>query len=355
MTEAREQGDEYATYSALHMGPLVRALIVFTTAGYAGLIAISGLVTYSHLSVPLRLSPALLSLPIAIVVGRTRHPLVLSLLTLVALLMLQVGINLNGLYVEGGMPWIIPGCLLVPVVLAAIWSWNWDFYTALVISVFGALPMLLFGPADDLLIMRYACYMALAVCLSTLLREYTRRNLLEQLRLQRQLQGQATTDDLTGLLSRNHFFELAERALEKAQLEREPVCMLYLDADHFKHLNDQHGHLAGDHALIALARCLIGQIREGDLIGRVGGEEFAILLPGIDLQHASARAERLRRAVHDVRRADGPMTVSIGVAACLPLHAEGVEALINRADRAMRQAKVNGRDRIVIAAAVTAL
>lgn len=350
--EAREGGDEYATYSALHMGPLVRALILSTTIGYAGLIVVGELITISQLSVSVRLSPTLLLLSIAIVVGRTRHPLALSLLTLTAVLMLQIGINLNGFGVVGGLRWVLPGCVLIPVVLATIWSWNWDFYTALIISVFGVLPMLLLGPADDMEIIRYACYMTLAVCLTTLLREFTRRNLLEQLGLQRQLQRQATTDGLTGLLSRNRFFELAQRALEQTQREGEPVCMLYLDADHFKRLNDQHGHVAGDHALIALARCLVGQIREGDLIGRVGGEEFAILVPGIDLQHARARAERLRRAVHGVQRADGTMTVSIGIAAGLHLHAEGVEALLIRADMAMRQAKANGRDQVVAAATV---
>jgi diguanylate cyclase (GGDEF)-like protein len=191
--------------------------------------------------------------------------------------------------------------------------------------------MLLIGHADDLQIMRYACYRAIAACLTTLLREFMRRNLLEQLRLQRQLRWQATTDGLTGLLLRGRFFQLAARALDQARHAGKLVCM---DADHFKRLNDQHGHAAGDQALIALADCLLDQIREGDLIGRVGGEQFAILLPGLDLQQAGVRAEQLREAVHGVLRPDGLMTVSIDLAASLPLH-EGVEALLARANKAM--------------------
>jgi len=98
--------------------------------------------------------------------------------------------------------------------------------------------------------------------------------------------------------------------------------------------------------LIALADTLRSQMREGDLIGRIGGEEFAMLLPGIELHQASRRAEQLRLAVHAVRRPDGPLTVSIGVAECLNVD-DDVEALLARADLAMRRAKFEGRDRAV--------
>lgn len=349
LTDESDPAHACAVYSALHMGPLIRALISFTTAGYAALMFISGLVTASHLSVALRLSPALLALPVAVAAGRTRQPMILSLLTLLSLVALEIGINLNGLGVVDGLPWVSPGSLLVPVALATIWAWRWDFYAAMVISVFGPLPMLLFGHASDVQVLRYITYMALALCLATLLREFMRRNLLEQLRLQRQFQRQAHTDGLTGLLLRNRFFELAQRALDQASRAGKLSCMLYLDADHFKQLNDHHGHAAGDEALKTLAECLLEHTRNSDLIGRVGGEEFAMLLPGLDLQQAGARAEQLRKAAHGVLRPDGPMTISIGIAESLA--GEGVEPLLARADKAMRQAKKSGRDKVVAAAA----
>jgi diguanylate cyclase (GGDEF)-like protein len=174
------------------------------------------------------------------------------------------------------------------------------------------------------------------------------RTLFEQFRLERQLREQANTDGLTGLLLRNRFLELARLVLRDAHRQQKPACGLFLDADHFKQLNDDHGHAAGDAALIALAAILRAQMRESDLIGRIGGEEFALLLPGLDMRQASSRAEQLRLAVHAVQRPDGPLTVSIGIAECLHVN-EDIEALLARADQAMRRAKIEGRDRAVSA------
>jgi diguanylate cyclase (GGDEF)-like protein len=218
----------------------------------------------------------------------------------------------------------------------------------MVLCAFGPLPMLLLGNADGVQAFQYFVYMAIAISLSTVLRAFMARTLFAQFRLERQLREQANTDGLTGLLLRNRFLELARLALSDIRRQQRPVCMLFLDADHFKQLNDDYGHAAGDAALIALAAALRAQMRLNDLIGRIGGEEFAILLPGLDLQQASQRAEQLRLAVRAILRPDGPLTVSIGVAECD--HAgENTESLLARADLAMRQAKHDGRDRIVSA------
>jgi diguanylate cyclase (GGDEF)-like protein len=123
--------------------------------------------------------------------------------------------------------------------------------------------------------------------------------------------------------------------------------MLFLDADHFKQLNDQYGHAAGDAALVALAATMRRQMRQGDLIGRIGGEEFAVLLPGNNLEQARQRAEQLRQSIHQIQRPDGPLTTSIGIAECSPRCRDGIEALLVRADQAMRQAKSAGRDRVM--------
>ncbi len=98
--------------------------------------------------------------------------------------------------------------------------------------------------------------------------------------------------------------------------------------------------------MIALADCLRAQARKTDLIGRIGGEEFALLLPGLNLEQAEDRAEKLRLATHQILRPDGPLTVSIGIAECHS-HGETTDALLARADKAMRHAKQNGRDQVV--------
>ncbi|NID15443.1 GGDEF domain-containing protein [Luteibacter yeojuensis] len=158
----------------------------------------------------------------------------------------------------------------------------------------------------------------------------------------------ADSDPLTGLLNRRAWTEAAIEVLEQG-LAR-PVAMLFFDLDHFKALNDRHGHAAGDKALVAVAAALRQELRPSDLLGRYGGEEFVALLQGVDRENATLIASRLCRRVHrlDVHVSTSDMlTVSIGVAMRTP--ADSVQSLIERADAAMYQAKLAGRNRVVCA------
>ncbi|MBB6188151.1 GGDEF domain-containing protein [Rhodanobacter sp. MP7CTX1] len=340
-----DQRREYTQYLAQRMRPMIQALMLVACLAYVAATAASTLVAASSLPLLLRLTPALPLLLVATAATRVRRPLSLSLLALSCVLLLEIGINLNGMGHVRGQPWVLPG-LLLPVASSVIWLGLWDFTVAMALCAFGPLSMLVLGAADGVQIVQYAVYMAIAISLSAVLRAFMARTLFEQFRLERQLREQANTDGLTGLLLRNRFLELARLALGEAHRQQKPASTLFLDADHFKQLNDDHGHAAGDAALIALAATLRAQMRKSDLIGRIGGEEFAMLLPGLDLHQASRRAEQLRLAVHAVQRPDGPLTVSIGVAECLHA-AENIEALLARADQAMRRAKFDGRDRAV--------
>lgn len=165
---------------------------------------------------------------------------------------------------------------------------------------------------------------------------------------ERQLRTLATTDSLTGLVNRYAFLQEAERAHSLALRSGQPLTLLMIDIDHFKQLNDRHGHAAGDRALCVFAEAAGRTLRKHDLMGRLGGEEFGVLLPGTSATDAVDAAERLRLAVAavpvEVAQGGHFMTVSIGLAQLLDK--ETVGAALVRADRALYRAKRDGRDRV---------
>lgn len=172
----------------------------------------------------------------------------------------------------------------------------------------------------------------------------------EQKKLEEQLRTLATRDFLTGAFNRRHFVELSERERQRSLRSGSALSLCLFDADHFKRVNDVYGHVAGDHVLTAMARAAQSVLRAGDVLGRLGGEEFAILLPDTELAGARAVAERVRRAVANSAVPNGGsseairVTISIGVAQLQP--DEPFEGLLKRADRALYAAKDLGRDRI---------
>jgi diguanylate cyclase (GGDEF)-like protein/putative nucleotidyltransferase with HDIG domain len=168
-------------------------------------------------------------------------------------------------------------------------------------------------------------------------------------RLIARLADAARTDPLTGLLNRRGFQELMEIETERALRSARPLAILVGDLDHFKHLNDRLGHAAGDVALKRFAEVASSASRRIDAVARIGGEEFALLLPDTEQHAAYLLAERLRRAAKEPSAAgDSELpTVSFGVAS-FPTHAADAEALMHAADQALYAAKAMGRDRSVI-------
>lgn len=168
-------------------------------------------------------------------------------------------------------------------------------------------------------------------------------------------QHAATTDPLTGLPNRRAFLSALD--LEQSRSERHgyPMSLLLLDVDHFKAINDQHGHATGDRVLAALGQLLVHEVRKIDVVGRWGGDEFVVILAGADEGGARIAAERIRRAVERMELLDDErrpvfVTVSIGVS-CLETKDTG-EILISRADGAMYQTKATGRNKVTVAPSV---
>ncbi len=176
---------------------------------------------------------------------------------------------------------------------------------------------------------------------------------IANLKLRAVLRSQATRDPLTGLFNRRYLTELLDLELRRAHRNRHPVGMIMLDLDHFKRVNDTFGHLAGDMVLREFAGLLKAKCRSGDIVSRLGGEEFVLILPAASLEDTTRRADALRVAVEhlplsfDNRNLD-PVTISLGVAV-FPDHGMTCEALIQAADSALYQAKQGGRNRVVTA------
>lgn len=159
----------------------------------------------------------------------------------------------------------------------------------------------------------------------------------------------ARTDALTGLANRRAFDETAEQEVQRALRYNTPLALVLADIDRFKAINDRHGHDLGDRVLQHFAQILSHSVRSIDLVGRWGGEEFAILMPGADLEEAIRVAERMRQAV---KLAEPPLgeqacayTASFGVAA-FRAETPTVASLLGQADAALYRAKANGRDRV---------
>ena len=167
--------------------------------------------------------------------------------------------------------------------------------------------------------------------------------------LQSQLREQAIRDPLTNLFNRRYLEETLDRELSRAAREKYSVCIMMLDIDHFKHVNDNYGHEAGDVMLKAIAGVLAGLSRRGDFACRYGGEEFVVVMTNISPEVAYARAESLRISLNSLRVSYGlhtlSATFSMGLAS-YPTNGETYESLLRAADKAMYAVKDGGRDHI---------
>ena len=175
---------------------------------------------------------------------------------------------------------------------------------------------------------------------------------IANLELREQLLAQAIRDPLTGLYNRRYLEEALTREIARSQRSGRPLSLAILDIDHFKQVNDRHSHEAGDAVLRDIGRTLLETVRKGDIVGRYGGEEFVLVLPGIGLNAAEQRVNQVLDAVRRLRVAwsggdlDG-ITCSIGLAV-MPLHVDEGEDLLPSADIALYRAKALGRNRLVI-------
>ena len=173
------------------------------------------------------------------------------------------------------------------------------------------------------------------------------RTTLKLAESQRRLRTLAYTDMLTEVPNRRHFYELATKAL--ALRKPGTAAIVTFDIDHFKQINDTHGHAAGDEALREVARCTRDTLRTQDVAGRIGGDEFAMLLPQTDVVEALAVVDRLSARVEGQCATGSPIALSLSFGIVLARKGENVADALQRADQALYEAKRQGRSRAVVA------
>jgi diguanylate cyclase (GGDEF)-like protein len=207
------------------------------------------------------------------------------------------------------------------------------------IALFGGLsaPRLAVGPWFDILVFESLIHvLAMAILVVSMAKE---RAELEQ-------RSVASTDELTGAASRRAFLAQGAVRIGAAAKKGAAASLLLIDLDHFKNVNDNFGHEVGDRMLRAFADCAAGVLRPGDLLGRIGGEEFAALLVGLDAEAAITAAERMRRAVEAIERPAGVrISVSIGVSTAARSE-RALGEMLREPDRALYRAKALGRNRV---------
>jgi two-component system, cell cycle response regulator len=171
-----------------------------------------------------------------------------------------------------------------------------------------------------------------------------------EVKYHQELNERAQLDPLTGVANRRHFEDALKRQLTKAAFSAAPFSLIAFDLDHFKRINDGHGHPAGDWVLKMVAELVVGEVRSEDMVARTGGEEFAVLLPSAPRELAMSIAERIRRAIEtepfEFEKRRIVVTVSLGVATFELGQDRDAAAIYKRADEKLYEAKQSGRNRV---------
>ena len=246
---------------------------------------------------------------------------------------------------HGSLALVLPFFIATPLVTAPLWARRRTVLLSSTLAFAAGTVALWHAEAGPTVWLAYAVQGGL--CLLVAL---TMHNSVDQARrgyfqAEEELAERARIDSLTSLLNRRHFLELGDVLIQRLAQRPQPFAALFLDLDHFKAVNDDFGHRIGDQLLVAVAQRMQPLTDEGLIVGRLGGEEFALLFPGADAAAAERMAERLRADIAALNIEEAQVSASVGIA--LRKTGESLSDLLHRADLALLEAKRAGRDRVV--------
>lgn len=321
----------------------IRRLIV-SGIGILGLLAISDFAINQHAGLAMLRGMLLL-----ILFGvwrwsrRARTSQDLAASVYLELLLVSTGSSLSLYFANDLLTGPLDTMMLVIVVSGSAWPSVRYFIKGTLVAL---LPMVVALATTQLGVTvwaHYAMYLGASVLVAFALWRQRYLAARASAKLRADLERFAVEDAMTGTLNRAGWNKLAPGVLAAAEGNGEPVALLYIDLDHFKSINDRHGHAVGDAVIEHAAKLIRSQVRTRDLVARLGGEEFAVLLTSAGAQRAPAVADRIRR---DFEHERGPVPCSLCVGVAERLPGESLAALMGRADAALLRAKRSGRNRI---------
>lgn len=239
-----------------------------------------------------------------------------------------------------------PVLMIVPIASAFVWFDIVDFVYAMLVIVCSMVIVIMHSKSPPQITVYIASYMAMSIGISVMLHVIIGLQRRQYYDMERRLSHGAFVDELTGLWNRRYVLKMARKLCEHANTAISPMCILYIDADHFKQINDEHGHEAGDDILRMLAERISSCLRKDDVLGRIGGEEFVAVLPYTHREDALRIARRICDEVRTLSVNEVATTVSIGIAH----HVTGADlrSTLNQADAAVLMAKRRGRNQIFL-------
>jgi diguanylate cyclase (GGDEF)-like protein len=330
--------------SLVQQRPLSTVTMAFTVLAFLIFVTARSHVTGMPLPISWRVACAAIMALLVAGIPRTTSTFVFGLIGVVYICVLQVGVMLNVVGVAQPLFWMLPAGMVIPICAAPLWLTHRHFFIGTAAFYLTALPFVLSLTFTHDHWVLCAMWMTIGIPTATAFHFGFYWFRLSHFLLEEQLIALAATDPLTGLLNRSAFLDKAGELLSRSRLTGVPVSALFLDIDRFKSLNDQYGHAKGDDALVEVTQALESTITQEALIGRLGGEEFAVLLPVTRPDQAVELAEKLRIRIAGILRPDGFLTASFGVAHYRP--DEAVGELLDRADEALLRAKQAGRNRV---------